>query len=73
MNCPQQLSNFNGINDGGMLRRGTRCESANEVRGDIVLGTTRRNRVAEHSSAHFPGPMRGINDALGFDLLQDRQ
>jgi len=46
-------------------------ESANKIRGDIVLGATRRNRVAEYTSADFPGAVRGVDDAFRFDLLQD--
>jgi hypothetical protein len=53
------------------MRRGTWRKSANEIRGDVVLGAARCNRLAEDTSADFPGAVRGVNDALDFDLLQD--
>ena len=50
----KQLPNFDRVDDGCVMRRCTRRKSANEVRCDIVLGATRRNRVAKHTSTDFP-------------------
>jgi hypothetical protein len=45
VNGPQQLANFDGVGNGRMMRCRTGRKCANEIRGDIVLGATRRNRV----------------------------
>jgi len=42
----QQPANCGRVDDGCVMRRGTCRKSANEVRGDIMLGATRRNDVA---------------------------
>jgi hypothetical protein len=69
----RQFSNFDGVNDSCMVRSSSRRKSANEVRGDIVLGATRANCVAKYTSADFPGSMRGMDDSFRFDFLQDSQ
>ena len=73
INGSQQLAYFDGVDDGCVMRRSTCRKSANKIRSDIMLGATRRNRVAEHTSADFPRPVRGVDVAFGFYPLQYSQ
>jgi len=53
------------------MRRSARRKRSNKVRSDIVFRTARRDRVTEDASADFPSTVRSIDDAFGFDSLQD--
>jgi hypothetical protein len=67
----QQGAQLHRVRDRSVVRRRPWSQRSNKVRGDIVLGATRRNRVTEDTSADLPGAVRGIYDAFGFDALQD--